>query len=389
MTLSKDASRLLTRVVGLTSALALAATMSGCASSSTPSPTPIAGQSTTSTSVASDLPSSTSPSATPTSTPLDTSPTAPTVPTTAVPTTAVAPAAAFPHTDELKVRELQVRLAQLNWYDAKINGSYDGVTQSAVAGYQAKRGLPSTGEIDQATWTSLLSRTDQPTHDAMYNILRPGPTLLGAGATGDQVRDLQARLKQIGWWTGDVLETYGPNTTEAVKGFQAKRGFPVTGNVDQRTLDALRAMTRQPTSDEMHNIAPKPVNNAPAATSLDPRCLTPGKVICVSKTTSQLVFVVDGKPQFSMSARFGRPGMETREGVFSVYFKTTMAKGVDESDMPYSLFFSGGQAVHYSANFARVGYNWGSHGCVNVRNMEKLQALYAAAPVGTKVVIYW
>ena len=35
---------------------------------------------------------------------------------------------------------------------------------------------------------------------------------------------MQARLKQIGWFSGDVSNNYGSRTTEAVQGFQRKRG---------------------------------------------------------------------------------------------------------------------------------------------------------------------
>ncbi|HLT60746.1 MAG TPA: L,D-transpeptidase, partial [Microlunatus sp.] len=56
--------------------------------------------------------------------------------------------------------------------------------------------------------------------------------------------------------------------------------------------------------------------------------------------------------------------------------------------MPYSMFFSGGQAVHYSADFAARGYNGGSHGCVNVRNWAAIVELFAQARVGDKVIVY-
>ena len=46
-----------------------------------------------------------------------------------------------------------------------------------------------------------------------------------------------ARLKQIGWFQGRVSGTYGSLTTKSVKGFQAKRKIPATGEVDQRTLE--------------------------------------------------------------------------------------------------------------------------------------------------------
>src|SRR4051794_30208480 len=78
--------------------------------------------------------------------------------------------------------------------------------------------------------------------------LEPGITLYGPGDEGPEVREIQARLRQIAWFYGDVSDHYGDQTRTAVAGFQGKRGFPVTGEVDQRTLARLQEMSSEPTS---------------------------------------------------------------------------------------------------------------------------------------------
>jgi peptidoglycan hydrolase-like protein with peptidoglycan-binding domain len=285
--------------------------------------------------------------------------------------------------DGTKVRELQHRLRQLDWFSGDVTGRYAAATVQAVQGFQAKRGLEATGSVDQATWTSLTSRSRKPTDDELHNRLRPGPALLREGASGDRVRNLQARLKQLAWFSGSVTGSYGSLTTAAVKGFQGKRGLPVTGEVDQRTLDRLTAMTRTPTSDQLHNRTPKP-----SAAGLDSRCLT-GRAICVSKSTNTLSWVIDGKPQLRMDVRFGSAELPTREGSFSVGWKSRHhVSTIYHTSMPYAMFFSGGQAVHYSPDFAARGYNGASHGCVNVRNLAGIQSLFAQARVGDKVIVY-
>ena len=98
-----------------------------------------------------------------------------------------------------------------------------------------------------------------------------------------------------------------------------------------------------------------------------------GRVMCVSKSTKRLTWVVDGVPQYGFDVRFGSDELPTREGVFSVYKKKVdVISNLYHTPMPYSMFFSGGQAVHYSSNFARLGYSGASHGCVNVRNKPLL-----------------
>ena len=231
-------------------------------------------------------------------------------------------------------------------------------------------------------------RRDRPSRTSPEKPAEPelvaGPTLIAPGDEGDDVRDLQARLAQIDWFNADVTGFYGDVTTEAVRGFQAKREIPVTGEVDQRTLDRLYAMTTEPTQAELTN---QTITNTPGA--LDPRCLD-GRVLCIDKTSSTLRWVVDGKVQKTLDVRFGASTTPTREGEFSVYLKDAdHVSSLFGSSMPFSMFFSGGQAVHYSSDFAAVGYNGASHGCANIRDYDGIAWLYCQVQVGDKVVVYW
>ncbi len=214
--------------------------------------------------------------------------------------------------------------------------------------------------------------------------LVPGPALLSPGDQGDEVRDLQARLRQIDWFNQDVTGTYGDVTRTAVEGFQAKREIPVTGDVDQRTMDRLLAMTSEPTAAELTNQLAS--GNVPGA--LDPRCTT-GHVLCVDKTSRTLRWVVDGKVQLTVDVRFGSDELPTREGAFSVFAKSRdHVSTIYDTSMPLAMFFSGGQAVHYSPDFAANGYNGASHGCVNVRDYDAIAGLFDQVDIGDPVIVY-
>jgi peptidoglycan hydrolase-like protein with peptidoglycan-binding domain len=124
-------------------------------------------------------------------------------------------------------------------------------TASGTGGVPADEPSPTVSETPTPTATPTAtpvtddptpSETPKPVHTPKPT-LEPGTALLSPGDEGDQVRDLQARLKQIYWFNADVSGTYGDVTEAAVRGFQAKREIPVTGEVDRRTLDRLTAMT--------------------------------------------------------------------------------------------------------------------------------------------------
>ncbi len=256
------------------------------------------------------------------------------------PTTTVAPApllAAGATGDQ--VRELQARLKQIKSYTQTVDGVFADTTTSAVQDFQTDFDLPVTGTVDQPMWNLLLATTAQPSAEELAGHLIPGPALMAVGATGATVRELQARLKQLGRWTGDVTSTFGPTTATAVKGYQTKRGLPVTGEVDQRTKDRIWSQTRKPTSDELNNVKPAPAAGLSAA-GLDARCLT-GRVLCASKAGRFMYWLIDGVPQARFDVRFGTADKPTANGVFSVYWKDKdhVSTTYNNAPMPYSMFF--------------------------------------------------
>lgn len=216
--------------------------------------------------------------------------------------------------------------------------------------------------------------------------LQPKPALLERGDTGPRVRDLQARLRQLAWLSGDVTDDFDGRTRAAVAGFQAKRGLPELGYVDRATLRRLRSMTTAPTADELANRFPSGITtDAP----LDSRCLR-GRALCVDKSSRTLRWVVDGTVRRTFEVRFGASYSPTREGLFHVGWKSRdHVSSLYDSPMPFAMFFSGGQAVHYSSDFAATGYNGASHGCVNVRDYDGIAWLFDQVQIGDKVVVYW
>lgn len=208
------------------------------------------------------------------------------------------------------------------------------------------------------------------------------PPVLTAGSSGEKVRELQARLRQLGLFKRQATGYYGSVTSAAVSAFQRGYGRPVTGVLDAKTWSKLRDLTDQPKRDAMYPPTTNPVAKP------DPRCLT-GRTLCISKSSRTLAWMIDGKVIAAMDVRFGSQYTPTREGTFKVDFKSRdHVSTIYDTPMPYAMFFSGGQAVHYSSDFAARGYSGASHGCVNVRDKKKIAAVFAQVKAGDKVVVY-
>lgn len=162
----------------------------------------------------------------------------------------------------------------------------------------------------------------------------------------------------------------GKPATREITAFQKRYGVKQTGRVDSPTRKALDKYAGSAT-------VPK-------------RCLTGEFTICVDKHARVTRAISgDGKVLRVMDSRFGGPGMETRNGKFEVYRHGRNHVSTDYgSKMPFSLFFSGGQAVHYSYEFASDP-NSSSHGCVGLRDWDDAEWLYERAEKpGTPVIVY-
>lgn len=114
-----------------------------------------------------------------------------------------------------------------------------------------------------------------------------------------------------------------------------------------------------------------------------------GWVVCIDKTTRELRWMINGKIQYSMDVRFGDEYNPTREGSFRIEWKArNWVSTIYHTAMPDSMFFSGGEAIHYSVDFAKYGYAHHSHGCVNVRDRAALDRLFDDTKVGDAVIVY-
>ncbi|MEU7635028.1 peptidoglycan-binding domain-containing protein [Streptomyces sp. NPDC039016] len=70
--------------------------------------------------------------------------------------------------------------------------------------------------------------------------------VLAPGAHGPAVRDLQARLAQLGLFRRNPTGRYATETATAVRTFQHQAGLPTTGTYTTADRTALTSRTRKP-----------------------------------------------------------------------------------------------------------------------------------------------
>lgn len=165
------------------------------------------------------------------------------------------------------------------------------------------------------------------------------------------------------------------------------------GRFGESTLTALDAYATKFGVDSSDLVVDQVLWNdirdvAGAVGTLPRACTAVAKAICLDTSQRLLRLVRNGRVVLTTDARFGIPRERTRLGTFSVQRRSPdHFSRLYRTNMPLALFFSGGQAIHYSPFFARDGYAGGSHGCVNLRDRDVAQRVYDWAAHGTRVHI--
>lgn len=122
------------------------------------------------------------------------------------------------------VLAVQTKLKELEYYTGNLSGRYREGTRAAVKKFQKEFDLDVTGVADART-QALLKATEY----------RP----LQYGSSGEQVKKLQTRLTELGYYKGKISGNYLEGSRYGIKLFQEKVGLPVTGIADPDTQEAI------------------------------------------------------------------------------------------------------------------------------------------------------
>ena len=95
------------------------------------------------------------------------------------------------------VTRLQQRLRQLGYLNANPTGNFGPMTRNTVIAFQRNYRISANGIVNQQTWNALLGSS---------------PTIARSSLSTQQVRELQARLQQLGLFNTNPTGNIGPMT---------------------------------------------------------------------------------------------------------------------------------------------------------------------------------
>jgi peptidoglycan hydrolase-like protein with peptidoglycan-binding domain len=128
-------------------------------------------------------------------------------------------------------QSVQERLREAGLYRGAADGVWGPESQAALDRFQQGRGLAVTGSLNQATAQALGVPLPQ--------LLSVAPETPAAGLNPRAVRNVQQRLRALGYYRAAPDGIWGAGTQAALERFQRGRGLEATGQVNPATAQAL------------------------------------------------------------------------------------------------------------------------------------------------------
>ena len=141
-----------------------------------------------------------------------------------------------------RVQALQEALIELGFMTGSADGVFGETTQSAVIALQTMNEYPATGVVDQNLQAHIYSGTPKNAKGTKTDV-KTLPPIAGVNIylndRGQLVRDIQTRLQEIGYYTGEISGIYDSKTRTAVINYQKASGLTADGICGAKTQTAL------------------------------------------------------------------------------------------------------------------------------------------------------
>ena len=139
------------------------------------------------------------------------------------------------------VADIQRELARRGFYDAPVDGAHGARTDAAIREFEQAAGLKPTSEANEALLQNIVktpaaTRSTAPRKDPIAGLI----------ASSRQLVAIQRALSDFGYGPLETNGVLGPDTRAAIERFERDRKMPITGQMSERLMRELAAMTGRP-----------------------------------------------------------------------------------------------------------------------------------------------
>ncbi len=328
------------------------------------------------------------------------------------------------------VRQVQQRLIDLGFYWGKVSGDFMDGTYAGTRSFQRANNLAVNGKVNATTWNAMMAPTavgkngqqigTSPSFVAVAPVVQSAPSAaqsvqqpvlqapaayaqptavpnpnftfsrtLQYGDTGDDVRALQQRLTDLGYYRKEISGNFYDNTRAAVRAFQKNNGLPVdgvAGEGTQRVLyddaQALNASaTARPPAPPPYKLMIDITNQVTSAYALDQNgeyTLLVRRMICSTGTRA------NPTPLKTINGAKGR----ARWGYFPEWGSHAQyLTRIDSKNAFHSVLYSSPNSMSLVVGAYDALGTRASHGCVRLL-VDDAKWIYDNCPSGTPITAF-
>ena len=134
------------------------------------------------------------------------------------------------------VRDVQQKLKDLGMYSGDVTGNIGSKTTAAIKAFQEKYGLTADGIIGSETLKNL-NEVAASAEKAAKATAAPNSNL-----SSSTIKQIQRKLGELGFYSGEVTGNAGNKTTAAIKAFQQKYGLNADGIAGSQTINKINSV---------------------------------------------------------------------------------------------------------------------------------------------------
>ena len=185
---------------------------------------------------------------------------------------------------------LQVVLKNYGYYTSKIDGDFGPASKKALKEFQSSNNLVSDGILGKNTCKTLNNKENvvKKTIKAS-NIINTN----SQKAKSTEILNVQKRLSELGFYSGEVDGINGSRTKIAIKNFQSRAGLIPDGIIGPKTLSALEKGEESYVTIDNSNNNTNNSTTIDTSSALDLRNYDPSKQCINGYVDSNNVWVAD------------------------------------------------------------------------------------------------
>ncbi len=185
---------------------------------------------------------------------------------------------------------LQAVLKNYGYYTSKIDGDFGPASKKALKEFQSSNNLISDGILGKNTCKTLNSKENVVKKTIKSsNIINTN----SQKAKSTEILNVQKRLAELGFYSGDVDGINGSRTKSAIKNFQSRAGLTPDGIIGPKTLSALEKGEESYVTIDNSNNNTNNSTTIDTSSALDLRNYDPSKQCINGYVDSNNVWVAD------------------------------------------------------------------------------------------------